>query len=166
MTAGLLDLGHHGFAANAGNGRLAGGIDVENDNAIGCGESRTEIREQVAGAGVAMRLKDNMNTIEAALPRGSQRGANLGGMGAIVGDHAHPGGASAKLEGAINPAEALQAFAYARRIDVQPDPNRHGRRGVKYVVGSRDLQVKIPQRLLPVLDREVRIVLVTDAVDS
>src|SRR5262249_10232665 len=98
FAAQFLDGFHNAFSSDTRNRWLAGRVDVENEDAVGVGESGAELLQQVAGAGVAVRLEDYMNTLEGALARRSQRGANLRGMMAVVVDHADVGDPTSQLE--------------------------------------------------------------------
>ena len=89
---------------------------------------------------------------EAALSGGRQRGANLGGMMAIVINHADPGCLAAQLEPPVYPAEIFQRRADVIRFDIEADSNRNGCGGVQDVVYSRHMQAEFSQVTLPVGD--------------
>src|SRR5215472_6758699 len=103
-----------------------------------------------------MRLEDHVDAVEPALARRREGGANLGGMVAVVVDHAHTGGAAAKLESAIYPAELGQAFADSGRIDVKSHAHGHSSGGVEDVVNAGHPQVKFSERFSTILDGESR----------
>src|SRR5215472_5858 len=103
-----------------------------------------------------MRLEDHVDAVEPALARRREGGANLGGMVAVVVDHAHTGGAAAKLEAAIYPAELGQAFADSGRVDVKSHADGHSSGGVEDVVNAGHPQVKFSERFSTILDGESR----------
>ena len=70
--------------------------------------ARGELLHQITSAGVAVRLEDDVNLAEAALPGRSQSRFDLCGMVSVVVDHTDAGGASAQLEAAINPSKLIE----------------------------------------------------------
>src|SRR5579864_9409811 len=99
------------FAGDAFDGLFAGGVNIEDEERVGIIERGGEFFDEIAGACVAMRLEDDMDLLEAALPRRRQRRLDLGGMMAVVVDHAHAGNASAQLEPAVDAAELVERRA-------------------------------------------------------
>src|SRR5947209_9395688 len=91
----------YALAANAFDGRFAGGIDVEHQNSVGVGEGGAEFFQEVAGAGVTVRLEDHVNPVEAALAGSREGGANLGGMVSVIINHADVGHAALELKPAV-----------------------------------------------------------------
>src|SRR5882724_1066090 len=57
FVAGLADGGGQGFAGYAGNGLLAGGVDVGEDENVGEIEREGEFAPEMLGARIAMRLE-------------------------------------------------------------------------------------------------------------
>ena len=92
-----------------------------------------------------MRLKDHVDLAKAALPGSRQRGANLGGMMAVVVDYADPRGLAAQLETPVHAAEFLQGHANVIRLDIEADSHRNGRRRVQNVVRARHVQAELTQ---------------------
>ncbi len=72
--------------------RFTGRIDVEHDERIGVVEGGGEFFHQIASAGIAVGLEDDVNLAEPALAGGGERGPDLGWMVAIVIDHADAAG--------------------------------------------------------------------------
>jgi hypothetical protein len=55
-----------------------------------------------------VRLEYNVDLAESALAGGGEGGADLGGMVAVVVDHAYAGGRASQLESAIDSAEVFE----------------------------------------------------------
>src|SRR5215475_7685847 len=66
FVAGLTNRGGQGFAGYAGNRRLAGRVDVGYDQKIGLIEGSRELRPEMLGAAVTVRLKQNQQAVELA----------------------------------------------------------------------------------------------------
>ena len=64
----LADLAASDFAGDALDRRFAGGVNIEDDQRVGVLERGGEFVHQIAGAGVAVGLEDDVNLAEAALP--------------------------------------------------------------------------------------------------
>src|SRR5437588_604122 len=133
------------FAADAGNGWFAGRIYIEHQNCVGIRERFSEFVHEIAGAGIAMRLEDDMDAVESALAGSSQGGANLSGMMAVVVNHGNAGGLAFELETAVNAAKALQRLADAISINVEADAHGYGSGGIQHIVMAGHLQMKITQ---------------------
>ena len=71
---------------DAGNGLLARGIDVREHQHVGLIEGAAEIVPKVLRARVAVRLEEHQQALEMAAARGFERGANLGGVVAVIVD--------------------------------------------------------------------------------
>src|SRR5437763_1349192 len=65
------------FSRNAGDRRLAGGVDIEHLERIGIVKGGDKIIHQVARAGETMRLEDDVDSLVSALPRGGGPVADL-----------------------------------------------------------------------------------------
>src|SRR5438046_6563635 len=74
----------NGLPANPGNGRLARGINVGDNNAIGLIESSAKFLSQRLGSGVAMRLKHCQHAIAPSRTRRGKGGPNVGWMMRII----------------------------------------------------------------------------------
>src|SRR5262249_33884857 len=142
LAAALLNRRHHAFAGHSGNGRFAGRINIQDENAVGIGEGGAEFVKQVTRASVAVWLGDDVDALETALPSSSQGGANLGGMVAVIVNHAYAGGVSTQLETTIHTAETLQTVTNQIGGNVQPHAHRHGGGGIQHVVSARDVQME------------------------
>ena len=91
--------------------RFAGGVNIEDDQRVGILKRGGKFVHEIAGASVAVRLKYDMDFAEATLPGRRQRGANFGGMVAVVIDHADPGGLASQLESSVHTAEVFESAA-------------------------------------------------------
>src|SRR4029077_7760824 len=76
----------NGLPADAGKGRLACGINVGDNNAIGLIEGRAKFLSQRLGSGVAMRLKHCQHAIAPSRTRGGEGGPNFCWMMRIIVD--------------------------------------------------------------------------------
>jgi len=92
-------------AADSFDGRFAGGIDVEHRHGVGVAKGGGEIAQQQLRAGVAVRLEDDVNAAEAALPRRCQGGTNFRGMVPVVIDDGDTVDPALELEAAVHAAE-------------------------------------------------------------
>src|SRR5262245_66468687 len=88
LAAKFLNCGNHAFPIDTWNRRLAGRVNIENNDAIGVGKGRSELFQEVAGAGIALRLEDNVDSLESALARRFERSADLSGEMSIIVAHA------------------------------------------------------------------------------
>ena len=139
------------LSRDAFDGLLAGGVNIQHEQRVGIGEGGGELVHQVAGAGVAMRLEDDVDLAKSALARGGQRGPNLGGMVAVVVDHADARGLAAQLEAAVDAAEAARARCESASTGMSsPSSNRNGGRGIQHVVSARDMQSEFAQVLFAI----------------
>ncbi len=155
------------FAGDPCDGRLAGCVDIEHADGVGVRERCAEFFQQVARAGIAMRLEDCVDTLESALARCRESGADLRGMMAVIVNHADAGGRALELEAAINAAKVFQSFADLIGSNIQTNTDGDRGRGVQHVVVARDLKMKAAQRFAAVLHGEVRVTLVVGcAVDG
>src|SRR5262249_15724708 len=145
LAAKLLDSRDHALSGNAGNRRLAGRVDVQNEDAVGVRESGTEFFEQIGGSRIAVRLEDHVDRFELTLPRRSQRCASVRWVMAVVGDHADVGKPAAQLETPVNALKALQALPDQVRRNVQAHTHAHGGGGIQHVVMAGNLEVEVAQ---------------------
>ena len=88
---GVCPVGGYGggerVAGDAGQGLFAGGINGNEFQGVGLSKSGGELVKQVAGAGVAVGLEENMDVAVAALAGGGKGGTNFSGVVAVVVDH-------------------------------------------------------------------------------
>jgi hypothetical protein len=75
-------------------------------------------------------LEDDMDVPESILPGGSQSGANLSRVMAIVIDHAYAPGFSPHLQPAVNSPERFESRTNLIGRYVQADCNRNGSRRI------------------------------------
>ena len=108
-------------------------------------EALRELVHQVLRARVAMRLKDREDTPEIAKLRGGQRGANFGGVVAVIVDHRDAAGLAAHLETAIDAGVAGDGLADRIERDVQFQADGDSGRRVQHVVNAGHAQMKLPQ---------------------
>ena len=86
-----------------------------------------------------------MNALKVAELRGGQRGANLGGMMAVIVDHRDAARLPAHLKPAIDAGIAGNGLANRFERNVQFQADRDGRRRVQHVVNAGNVQVKRSQ---------------------
>ena len=86
-----------------------------------------------------------MDAAKLAKLRGGERGANLGGMMAVIVDHRDAAGLAAHLKAAIDAGIAGDGLANRFQRDVQLQADRDGGRGVQHVVNAGHAQVKLAQ---------------------
>ena len=86
-----------------------------------------------------------MNASKLAKLRGGERGADLGGMMAVVVNHGDAAGLAAHLKPAIDAGIAGDGFANRFQLDVQLQAHRDGGRGVEHVVNAGHAQMKRSQ---------------------
>src|SRR4029077_536962 len=75
------------FAGDAGDWRLAGGVDVREHQHIGLIEGAAEFVPEMLRARETVRLEEHQQAIEFADARGFEGGANFSGVMAVVVDH-------------------------------------------------------------------------------
>ena len=141
----LGDSARQSFAGDALDRRFAGGINVEDGQRVGILKCGGELVHEIAGAGVAMRLEYDVDFAEAALPRGRKRGTNLGGMMAVVINHADARGLASQLEPAIHAAEVLESDADVVGADVETDSDRDGCGRIQDVMHSGHVQTEFAE---------------------
>src|SRR5579883_3455475 len=101
-----------------------------------------------------MRLKQNVHSTVTPLACGSQGGANLRRMMAIVVDNGHTFFAAANLEAPVDTAEFRQRRGDHLWIDAEFEPDSGRGRRVQHIVLAQDVQVKRAQVLAPVTQAE------------
>src|SRR5581483_7433669 len=80
------DLFGDAFAAYALDGLLRRRINIQHVDHVGQMKRAAEVVEQMLGAGVAVRLENRDHAMEVALAGGGERGADLGGVVAVIVD--------------------------------------------------------------------------------
>ncbi len=69
---------------------FGGGINIEQIQIVRLVKGRSELVEQMPGAGKAVRLKQNQNAAVWRQLRRCQRGLHFRGMMSVIIDHGHP----------------------------------------------------------------------------
>ncbi len=92
-----------------------------------------------------MRLEDGEDALKFAELRGGERGADLGGMMAVVVDDGHAASLAAHLKTAIDARVAGDGRADRFQLDVEFQADRDSRRGVEHVVNAGHAEVKCSQ---------------------
>src|ERR1700730_7993425 len=105
-------------------------------------KSGGELDHKITRAGIAVGLKYHVDFAEAALAGGSQCGANLRGMMAVVINHADAGYLSAQLKTAVHATKIFQGGADVIGLDVEGDSDRDGRGSVESVMHARHVQAE------------------------
>ena len=138
------------LGGDAGDRLFAGGVDGQDDDCVGVAECGAELFEQIAGAGVAVRLEDDMDAFVSALARGSERGANFRGMVAVVVDDGDAAGLTTLLEATVDAAETAEAFGDFFGRDFELVRDGYGGGGVEHVVAAGHVQIERAERTAPV----------------
>ena len=93
---------------DAGDGSFAGGVNIEHTNHIGGLKAIAKFMQKIAGAGIAMRLKENENAREAALAGRFQSGANFCGVMAVIIDDGDAADLTFALKAPLDAAKIRQ----------------------------------------------------------
>src|SRR5262245_62734504 len=88
--------------------RLAGGVDLGEQQQVGVVERAEEVVEEIARARVAMRLKHYQEPACEALARSTQRGPDLLRVVSVVVDHQDATLLATHLEATVDAAELLE----------------------------------------------------------
>ena len=131
---------------DAGDWLFTGGIDGQDRHGIGIFECAAELFHQVFRARVAVRLKDHVNVPVSALAGGSKRGANLGGMMAVVVNHGNAAHYAFTLEAPVDAAIVVEPFGDLLRRNFKLARNGHGGCRVQNVVTAGNMQFKRAER--------------------
>src|ERR1700678_1435738 len=128
------------FGGDFWNWLFAGGVDGQYGHRIRQGKCRGELRDEVAGAGIAVGLEDDVNLVVAALAGGGECGGDFGGVVTVIVDDGDAVGAAAKLEAAVDSVEAGEALGdfFGRNFKLAGD--RYCSRGVEDVVAAGDAE--------------------------
>src|SRR6266481_479983 len=140
LVAGIANGGRKSFAGHAGDGRFAGGVDVQQRKDVGLIEGAAEIVPKMLGARVAMGLKEHQQSIELAAAGGFERGTNLGGVMAVIVDHGDVIDYALDVEAAAHSGKLDEAFADQVGRNVQIQSNGRGCCRVADVVHARRMR--------------------------
>src|ERR1700678_2092549 len=130
------------FGGDFWNWLFAGGVDGQYGHRIRQGKCRGELRDEVAGAGIAVGLEDDVNLVVAALAGGGECGGDFGGVVAVVVDDGDAVGAAAKLEAAVDSVEAGQALGDFLCRDFKLTGDGDGGGGVEDVVTAGNAKLE------------------------
>src|SRR5581483_5006400 len=112
---------HKSFRANALDGSLAGGINIENKQAVRLGKSRRELIHERLGPAVPVGLEYNVNPAVATLPGGRKGRLDLGWVMAIVIHDCDPAFLPPHLNAAVDRAKLLKRTADVLHAYVETD---------------------------------------------
>src|SRR5712672_2048477 len=140
LVAGFADGIGQRFAGYARDGRLAGSVDVGDNQNVGLVERAREFVPEMLRARVAVRLEKHQETIELADARGFQGGADLGRVMAVVVDHGNVVDRAFNVEAPTNAGKFAQAFANQFGGNVEIERDRGGGSGVAHVVDARGME--------------------------
>src|SRR6266700_288822 len=127
---------HEVIAIDAFDRRLAGRIDLRDDDRIGVVEAGAELLEQRLQTGIAMRLHHGDDLAVGRFARGLQHGRDLHRMVAVIVDHRDAVPFPGPSEAPLHPTEARDRLAdgIIGKSELVRDRNRGG--GVERVVLS------------------------------
>src|SRR2546427_7925989 len=137
VAVGADALGEVG-GGDAGDRRLAGGVDVHHDQHVRLVEGGPELLEQVRGARVAVRLERRHDPAVEPCLGGGQGGADLDGMVAVVVDDGDAIDRAPYLEAALHARERGQRLADRHERDLEVEPDADGGQRVEDVVRSEE----------------------------
>src|SRR5277367_2499908 len=137
FVSGFADGRGQRLTGDAGDWRFARGIDVEQHEHVGLIEGAAELVPEMLRARKAVRLKENEQAVELAATRRFERGANFGGVMAVVVDHGDVVHDTLQVEPASHAGKFRESFAYQVSRNVEIKRDRSGRSGVSHVVHSR-----------------------------
>jgi hypothetical protein len=148
---GRAALGRHrggqGLDGDAGNWRLAGGIDIGQHHFVGRRQRACKLWQQVARARVAMRLEGQHNPRRARGARRGQHGRDFRGMVSIVIDDDHAVDLADPLEAAVGPPEPGQGLGNAGKWHIELEGHGHSGQGIEHRMAPGHLQVQLAQYL-------------------
>ena len=151
---GGADGGGEGRAVDAGDRFFAGGVDVEQVKLVGISEGCGELGHQVAGAGVAVRLEEDVDAGEAAVAGGAEGGEDLGGVVAVVVDDGDVVDDAFDLEAAVDATEGGEAGGDLVGRDAELDADGDGGGGVEDVVAAGDMELEGAEEQAAIVDLE------------
>ena len=145
------------FAADAGQGLLARGVDVRQHQHVGVNEALRELVEEIARARKQVRLE---NRDEAPVGKGVRGGfKRRGHLGRVVRVVVHDADAALFADNLKAPLDAPEAFEGAGdggKRDVEFEADGDGGKGVAHVVDARHVQREGAQPIGPVENGEAR----------
>src|SRR4051794_6685366 len=122
------------FSGDACDGLFACGVDVEKEKRVCIAECGGEFFHEIAGASIAMRLKNDMNAFEAALPCGGESGADLCGVMSVIVNDADSANLAFELEAAIDSTKFFERATDVVWLHVEADADGDGSSRVQNVV--------------------------------
>jgi hypothetical protein len=128
------------LAGYPGDSRLTGAVDVGEHQDVGEVEGAAEIVPEVLGAGIAVRLEQHQQTIVLAPTRSLERGADFGGMMAVIVNDCNVVDNAFDLEAAADSREFREALADQFSRDAEIEGDRRRRRGVADIVDDRRMR--------------------------
>src|SRR5579862_1850696 len=126
FVTGFADGGGQGFAGDAGDGWLAGGVDVGKDQQVGLIKSTGEFFPEMLRPGVAVRLEKDQQPVEFATAGGFESGFDFGGMVAVIVYDRDVVDGAFDVEAAADSAEICQAQANKLRGDIEIESDSRG----------------------------------------
>ena len=133
-------------ARHALDRRLAGGVDIGDEDDVGIVEAGAEAVEQMRHAGVAVRLHDGDDLAGNDRARRLQHRRDLDRMVAVIVDHGHAVPLAGLGEAALDPLEIAQRRA--QRVVAEPERLGDRRRGqrILHVVLAEHRQKQVGDR--------------------
>src|SRR5713101_3390054 len=140
FVASLANGGGQGFAGYAGDSRLAGGVNVGEHQHVGLIKGAAEFVPQMLRARVTVRLEEQPQAIELANTRGFERGADFGGVMAVIVDHGNVVDRAFNVEAPADSREFAEAIADQLRGHVEVEGDSRCGRGVAHIVDARRMK--------------------------
>src|SRR6267142_722440 len=128
------------LAGYARDWRLAGGVNIGDNQNVGLVESAREFVPEMLRARVAVRLEEHQKAIELADARGFQGGPDLRGVVAVVVNHGNVVDGASNVEASTNAGKFAQAFANQFGGNVEIERDRGGGGGVAHIVDARRME--------------------------
>src|SRR5579859_2866035 len=97
-----------------------------------------------------MRLEDDVNLVESALPRSGQGGANLGGMMTVIVHHGDSVNFAFELKATIYAAKLLEGFCNFLRRDIKSNTSGDGSSGIEHIVLPGNVQIELADFLIAI----------------
>src|SRR5580692_360862 len=111
LVAGFADGVGERFTGDAGDGRFARGVDIQQHQNVGLIESAAEVVPEMLGARKAVGLEEDQQTIELAAAGGFEGSANFDRVMAVIVDHGDVVDDSFDVETAAHAGEFRESFA-------------------------------------------------------
>src|SRR5689334_25213634 len=140
LAALLRDTIRQNLCRDAFNRLFACGVDVEQKQRVCVSKRCGELFHQIASAGVAVRLENDVNLAKAALLRRSQSSFDFGGMVPVIVDDADAHCPPPQLKSAINASELIERRADCVDANVESKPYRNRGGRIQDIVCSRHKQ--------------------------